>query len=123
MQDGAKERSVDWVHLLFSFEGRIGRQQFWIAGVAVAAMELICHFIAYQFADGERLSAIISLAFTYPEFAVFAKRGYDRNIPPLLIGCFFLLSTIMDFMIVIGLGGSPDEPSVLLVTLGVPWMV
>jgi uncharacterized membrane protein YhaH (DUF805 family) len=123
MPDGAKEQSVDWVYLLVSFEGRISRQPFWIAFLTVAAMELTCHLSTYQFADGERLSAIVSLAFAYPEFAVFAKRGHDRNIPPRVIGAFFLLSVTMDFLVVIGLGGARDAPSALLVVLGVPWML
>jgi uncharacterized membrane protein YhaH (DUF805 family) len=86
-------------------------------------MELTCDLAAFQFAEPERLSAIVSLAFAYPDFAVFAKRGHDRNIPPQVIGAFFLLSVTMDFLVVIGLGGASDQPSSLLVVLGVPWML
>lgn len=112
---------MNWSYLFFSFDGRITRQPFWIAFLIVAGLELTCHLLVYPMEDGERLSAIISLAYTYPEFAVFAKRGHDRNIPPQVIGAFFLFSVFMDFMVVVGLGGTRDEPSALLLTLGIPW--
>ena len=35
--------------------------------------------------EGDRLSAIVDLAFTYPEFAVAVKRGHDRNMPLWLV--------------------------------------
>lgn len=111
---------MDWPHLFFSFDGRIGRQSFWIAFATVLAMELTCRLATSQFADGERISTIVSLAFAYPEFAVFAKRGHDRNIPPLAIGVFFLLSVAMDFLTVIGMAGTSDEPSAPLLVLAVP---
>jgi uncharacterized membrane protein YhaH (DUF805 family) len=113
---------LDWSYLFLRFDGRIGRQTFWIAFLVVAALELACHFVAYRFDDGERLTAIVSLAFAYPEFAVFAKRGHDRGISPYVVGAFFLLSTIMDFLVVIGIGGGVSEPSSLMVLLGLPWM-
>jgi len=114
---------VDWAQLLFSFDGRISRQRFWFAVAIVVAMELTCRLATYQFADGERIGAIVSLAFTYPEFAVFAKRGHDRNIPPQVIGAFFLLSVMMDFLTVIGMAGTGEEPSALQLVLAVPSML
>ena len=48
---------------------------------AVTVVEILCHLVAYQI-EGDRLSAIVDLAFTYPEFAIAAKRGHDRNMPP-----------------------------------------
>ncbi len=112
---------MNWSYLFFSFDGRIPRQPFWMAFLVVAGLELACHLLVYPLENGARLSAIISLAYTYPEFAVFAKRGQDRNISPQVIGVFFLLSVFMDFMTVVGLGGTRDEPSALLLTLGIPW--
>ena len=76
---------MDWAYLLNSFDGRIGRQTFWIAMGVVTVAEIFGHFIAEQ-VQGDRLSAIVDLAFTYPEFAIAAKRGQDRNMPLWLIG-------------------------------------
>jgi uncharacterized membrane protein YhaH (DUF805 family) len=115
-------QALDWSYLFLSFDGRIGRRAFWAAFLAVAALELACHLVVYRFEDGERMSAIVSLAFAYPEFAVFAKRGHDRNISPYVIGAFFVLSTCMDFLVVTGLGGSTQEPDPVLVLLSLPWI-
>ncbi len=112
---------MDWSYLFFSFDGRLTRQPFWIAFLIVFGLELTSHLLVYPLESGDRLSAIVSLAYTYPEFAVFAKRGHDRNIPPRVIGAFFLLSAFMDFLVVLGLGGTREEPSALLLTLGLPW--
>ncbi len=79
---------MDWYYLLNRFDGRIGRQTFWIAMGAVVAVEILCDVISYQI-EGERLTAIVDLAFTYPEFAIAAKRGHDRNMPPWVVGIFF----------------------------------
>jgi len=114
---------VNWSYLFLSFDGRISRQPFWIAFLIATGAELSCHLLVLPLESGERLSAIISLAFAYPEFAVFAKRGHDRNIPPTVIGAFFLLSVFMDFLMVVGLGGTRGEPSAILLTLGLPWAI
>lgn len=113
---------LDWSYLFLRFDGRIGRQAFWVAFVVVATAELACHFIAYRFDDGERLTAIVSLAFAYPEFAVFVKRAHDRDISPYVVAAFFLLSTFMDFLVVIGFGGGMREPNAIMFLLGLPWM-
>lgn len=73
--------------------------------------------------NSARLSAIASLAFTYPEFAVCVKRGHDRNISWLVIGAFFLTSVFLDFLTVLGLVGTTDEPGAVLLTLGLPWLL
>ena len=114
---------MNWSYLLLSFDGRISRQPFWLAFLAVAGLELACHLFVYSFESGDRLSAIISLAFAYPEFAVFAKRGHDRNISLRVIGAFFLLSVTMDFIVVLGLGGGRDRLSALMFTFAVLWIM
>jgi uncharacterized membrane protein YhaH (DUF805 family) len=113
---------LDWSYLFLRFDGRIGRQTFWIAFLVVVTLELASHFVAYRFDDGERLSAIVSLAYAYPEFAVFAKRGHDRGISPYVVGAFFLLSTFMDFLVVTGFGGGASRPNSVMLLLGLPWM-
>lgn len=112
---------MNWSYLYLDFRGRIGRQTFWAAFVPIVALELACHLAVSRLADGERISAIVSLAFAYPEFALFLKRGYDRNLPMPVIAAFFLMSTLTDFVVIVGLGGSRDEPSALLTTLFFPW--
>ncbi len=112
---------MNWSYLLTDFDGRIGRQTFWLAFLPVLAAEVLAYSLAYQI-DGERLAAIAELAFTYPEFAIFAKRGHDRGIPTLLIGAFFALGVALDFLIVLGLGAGEEGGAVLRV-LTIPWLV
>ena len=106
---------MDWVYLLNSFEGRIGRQTFWIAMVVVGIANVLVCLIAQEF-GGERLSAIVDLAFTYPEFAVGAKRGHDRNLPLWLLGVFFAANAAARPSHRARPGAGPsEEPSVLSV--------
>ena len=111
---------MDWAYLLNSFDGRIGRQTFWIAFGVVMVAEIFGHFIAEQI-QGDRLSAIVDLAFTYPEFAVAAKRGQDRNMPLWLIGAFFAAGVLLDLLTVVGLAGTDDEPSLISLVIAVPF--
>ena len=71
---------MDWVYLLNGFHGRISRKTFWIAMSVVALANIVGYYVAEQI-DGDRLAAIVDLAFTYPEFAIAAKRGNDRDMP------------------------------------------
>src|ERR1700684_223134 len=111
---------MDWIYLFNSFDGRIGRQTFWIAFGVVMVAEIFGHFIAEQI-QGDRLSAIVDLAFTYPEFAVAAKRGPDRNMPLWLIGAFFAAGVLLDLLTVGGLAGTDDEPSLISLVIAVPF--
>ncbi|NVO15399.1 MAG: DUF805 domain-containing protein [Rhodoplanes sp.] len=113
---------MTWHDVLFGFDGRIGRKTFWVAFIAVTAIELLCHAIANEI-DGERLTSIISLAFSYPEFAIMAKRGHDRGMPTVVPGAFFAISVLIDFLFVIGEAGTADQPTPLLLLLTVPWLV
>src|SRR3984885_9198435 len=113
---------MDWAYLLNSFEGRIGRQTFWIAFGAVLAAEIAGHFIAEQI-QGDRLSAIVDLAFTYPEFAVAVKRAHDRNMPAWLLMIFFGAVALLDLFTVLGLAGNDEAPSMLSLVIAVPFTV
>jgi len=99
---------VDWRYLLNSFDGRINRQPFWIAMGLVVAAEAAAHLVAQRL-EGERLSAIVDLAFTYPEFAIAAKRGHDRDVPTWVPGLFFGLGVVIDFFTVLGLRVSEEQ--------------
>lgn len=112
---------MDWSYLLWRFDGRIARQTFWIALLSVAAVEFLVDFAA-RAAGGDRLSPIISLAFGYPETAILAKRGHDRNIPTWVPITFFGYSALIDFLFVINAAGRPEDPSALIALLTVPWI-
>ena len=103
---------MDWAYLLNGFDGRIGRQTFWIAMGVVTVAEIFGHFIAER-SRAIGLSAIVDLAFTYPEFAIAAKRGHDRNMPLWLTGAFFAAGVLLDLLTVLGLAGTDDEPSAI----------
>jgi uncharacterized membrane protein YhaH (DUF805 family) len=113
---------MDWLYLLNAFEGRIGRQTFWIAMGAVAIVNVLACYVA-QVMAGERLSAIVDLAFTYPEFAVAAKRSNDRNLPLWLLTIFFVANGVLDLLTVLGWAGTGDEPSTLSVVIALPFTV
>ena len=113
---------MNWAYLLNSFEGRIGRQTFWIAMAVVTIAEIFGHFIAMQL-QGDRLSAIVDLAFTYPEFAIAAKRGQDRDMPLWLVGAFFAAGVLLDLLTVIGWAGTDEQPSPISLVIAVPFTV
>jgi uncharacterized membrane protein YhaH (DUF805 family) len=113
---------MNWGYLFNEFHGRISRQTFWIAVVVLTVVELIFHFITEQI-EGERLSAIVDLAFTYPEFAVAIKRAHDRDLPVWLLGIFFGASALLNLFTVLGLAGSEETPSMLSLAIVVPLMV
>jgi uncharacterized membrane protein YhaH (DUF805 family) len=112
---------MNWSYLYTSFDGRIGRQTFWIALAAISAVELAAHLLAYRI-EGDRLSAIVDLAFSYPEFALFAKRGHDRNTPTWLVGLLFAGTIFLDFLVVFGWSEQVDNPNTMFVIIGVVWV-
>jgi len=113
---------MDWGYLLNRFDGRIGRQSFWIAMGAVIIVNVLACYVAKEI-GGDRLSAIIDLAFTYPEFAIAVKRAHDRNLPVWLISAFFVANAVLDLFTVLGLDGTGDEPSTLSMVVAVPFAV
>jgi uncharacterized membrane protein YhaH (DUF805 family) len=113
---------MDWNHLLNGFHGRIGRQTFWIAMAVLAVAEIVTHLVAGQF-EGDRLGAIIDLAFTYPEFAVAIKRARDRDLPVWLLMIFFGAGALLDLFTVLGLAGTDEAPSMLSLAFAVPFTV
>jgi len=113
---------MDWAYLLNGFHGRIGRQTFWIAIIVVAIANVLACFVADQI-QGSRLSAIVDLAFTYPEFAIALKRLHDRNLPPWLLVVFFTANAAYDLLDVLGWSGTAEEPSMLSYAIAVPFAV
>ncbi|HXW40785.1 MAG TPA: DUF805 domain-containing protein [Xanthobacteraceae bacterium] len=113
---------MDWAYLLNSFHGRIGRQTFWIAMGVLIVVELFAH-VAAEAIQGDRLSAIVDLAFTYPEFAIAVKRAHDRNLPLWLLIAFFGAGALLDLLTVLQLTGTDEEPSLLSLVIALPFTV
>ena len=111
---------MDWAYLFNSFDGRISRQTFWTAMVVLLLAEILAHMIA-ETIQGDRLSAIVDLAFTYPEFAIAAKRGHDREMPLWLLIIFFGAGAVLDLLTVLELSGTDEEPSMLSIFIAVPF--
>src|SRR5215813_2402707 len=107
------------VQLFTSFEGRISRRPFWIAWIILIAIEIVV-MLAAEGPHEDRLTALADLILIYPQFAVCAKRGHDRNTPTWVIGLFFALAAAFDLLL---LGGwittadlkSPPAPVLFLV--------
>ncbi len=104
---------MDWAYLLNGFHGRIGRQTFWIAMGAVYVLNVLACLLADQI-QGDRLSAIVDLAFTYPEFAITLKRAHDRDLPAWLLIAFFTANAVFDFLDVLGLPIAVNDTSNML---------
>jgi uncharacterized membrane protein YhaH (DUF805 family) len=113
---------MDWAFLYLDFEGRIGRKTFWIAIAILTVAEIAVHFIAVQI-QGDRLSAIVDLACTYPEFAVAVKRAHDRNMPLVFLIAFFGASAFLDLLTVLEMTGTDTEPSSVSVLIAVPFSI
>jgi uncharacterized membrane protein YhaH (DUF805 family) len=113
---------MDWAYLLNGFHGRIGRQTFWLAMGAVYIANVLACLVADQI-QGDRLSAIVDLAFTYPEFAVAVKRLRDRNLPLWLLVLFFGAGALLDLLAVLDIAGSDDAPSMFSLALAIPFTV
>ena len=113
---------MDWAYLFNSFEGRIGRQTFWVGMAVLIVAEIVAHLIA-ETLQGDRLSAIVDLAFTYPEFAIAAKRAHDRELPIWILIVFFGGGAMLDLLTVLKLAGDNDHPSTLSLAIAVPFTV
>ena len=113
---------MDWNFLYNTFEGRIGRKTFWIAVAVLSVAEIVAHFIAEQ-VQGDRLSAIVDVAFVYPEFALAVKRAHDRNMPVVFLIVFFAASAFLDLLTVLEMTGTDDEPSSISVLIAVPFTI
>ena len=113
---------MDWAYLLSSFEGRISRKTFWIGIAVLLVAELLGYLIA-QALQGDRLSAIVDLAFVYPEFAIAAKRAHDRDLPIWILIIFFGGGAVLDLLTVLELSGGTDQPSLMSLMIAVPFTV
>ena len=106
---------MDWLYLLTGFEGRISRQPFWIALLPLLAAELASNYLM-----GDRWSSIVSLLVAYPQFAIIAKRGHDRNVPTWVVGLFIVGGAILDLLTLAGPAGRSEQPSTIFLVLAIP---
>jgi len=113
---------MDWAYLFTVFDGRISRQTFWIAIAVLTVAEIFGHILAEEI-QGDRLSAIVDLAYTYPEFAVAVKRAHDRNLPLWLLFAFFGASALLDLLTVLELTGTDEQPSLVSIGIALPFTV
>ena len=98
-----------WIYLFTSFNGRINREPFWIACGILAAIEVATQWLAYQ-TEGETMSTVLDLAFTYPEFALAVKRSNDRNLTPWVVALFFAVNVALDLFTLLNGALEPDNP-------------
>ena len=72
--------SPSMTEFLFSFEGRIGRQTFWLKFVLpVFIVAIVVAVIDGLIGLGSILVIIFQLAILWPSIAVYAKRWHDRD--------------------------------------------
>ena len=113
---------MDWLFLFNSFHGRIGRQAFWFALILTIVAQFAVQAVAEQ-VQGDRLSAIVDLAFTYPQFAVTIKRAQDREMPNWVLIAFFAANAFLDLLVVLDLAGTNENPNLLSLAVAVPLTV
>src|SRR5258708_14934481 len=105
-----------WTYVFASFQGRINRQPFWIGCGILAAVELASQWLALRI-QGEQLSTVLDLAFTYPEFALAVKRAHDRDLSPWLVALFFAVNVALDLFTLLNGAIDIDSPINELITL------
>jgi uncharacterized membrane protein YhaH (DUF805 family) len=98
-----------WTYVFASFQGRINRQPFWIGCGILAAVELASQWLALRI-QGEQLSTVLDLAFTYPEFALAVKRAHDRDLSPWLVALFFAVNVALDLFTLLNGAIDIDSP-------------
>jgi uncharacterized membrane protein YhaH (DUF805 family) len=75
---------MDWKYLFGTFDGRIGRQSFWIGTVVLIAVSVVLHLVlaalfGWRDAMGGPINGAVSLILLYPSLAVDVKRLHDRG--------------------------------------------
>jgi uncharacterized membrane protein YhaH (DUF805 family) len=113
---------MNWLYLFNSFHGRIGRQAFWFALILTIVAQFAVQAVADQL-QGDRLSAIVDLVFTYPQFAVTIKRAHDRGMPDWVLIAFFAANAFLDLLVVLDLAGTNEHPNLLSLAVAIPLTV
>lgn len=106
---------MSWIDLLTGVDGRINRKPFWITLIVLSIPELAAHVML-----DERSNSIVSLLLAYPEFAVFAKRGHDRNVPAWIPALIVAGAAILNVLALFNLIGPTENPNTLFYVIGFP---
>jgi len=114
---------MDLHRLFFSFDGRIGRQAYWLGFSLLVATALACWTIIIGLGGDERAVAIAELALIYPEFAIVLKRANDRETPLPVVIAYFVLEVILSALPVLGLAGPAGQASDLFWIVFLPWLL
>ena len=119
---------MHWKTLFFSFDGRIGRKQWWMAMLALLLASVTLSFLAnphaWFFDDIARAGptlaeTLLSIAFLIPQTAVCVKRFNDRNWPQILPYSYafvFLIFALLDHNRVIFARQTPSQLDIAFVT-------
>jgi uncharacterized membrane protein YhaH (DUF805 family) len=97
---------MDLSHILFSFEGRINRAKWWLAGILLAVAAIILTFLAYAVlglslmtaamtTTGSLVTIVITALIAYPATALMLKRLNDRDRPSWLVAVFWAPTVVM----------------------------
>jgi uncharacterized membrane protein YhaH (DUF805 family) len=75
---------MDWKYLFTSFEGRIGRQGYWMGVLVFIGVSIVAALLDVILGTvGESgwgiVSVLATLAMLYPAIALYAKRWHDRG--------------------------------------------
>ena len=103
---------MDLRYLYTSFEGRINRKPFWIAGLILFVVAIVISFAvlmpisAANATMGAVAGLILSLAFLYPGVALGVKRLHDRGKSGLLMVVFIAPGLISQLCDLLGITGS-----------------
>ncbi|WP_170181892.1 DUF805 domain-containing protein [Phreatobacter stygius] len=105
--------------LLLTFEGRIGRQDFWIGAIALAVVNLIVGWF-FGLIGGAFLSGLVSLVLAYPAYCLALKRSNDLDYPQTYVQAFMAFQIALTVISMFGgLGLGVLFFSILLPILGI----
>ena len=81
-------QQINFKTLYTSFQGRIGRQTFWIGLGGIVATAAVIQGIIFSVvnsSDAELVALCSSVLFVYPALALYAKRIHDVGKPTILV--------------------------------------
>ena len=112
---------MDIANLLFAFEGRISRKQFWLGVVIITAIELVLLWatgVSFSEASLDQHSRIvkgvIGLLTIYPTAAIAVKRLHDRNQPGVYVWLLVAVSFVAAAMDFFGVTEQPQNAGILV---------
>ena len=105
---------MDWAHLFFAFNGRIGRNKYWLAVFVCAVIYLVLYIVAHltESAALGALSGMITIVLFISLLAIGTKRLHDRNksgwylvlfyiVPGILLTACLVIGTVIEDSLVI----------------------